>query len=237
MGKSDRQSEEKRSFWGRVVDSLCTVFTLRITLSVIYFILLVLLCVTQAISLFSSPVIHVINMEASHIIGAQVPFSSAWYKADIPIYGANATAQIDVKMWVTTVNINVDIPYGFLPQNISQQYRVQDVPCAEFRGFIKNMQIFSLLSIFTAFIVWVLTVSNFFTRMFLPLLWLFLWVTIAFTATAVAMMFRVLCDGACYGQVDEIPPFTSLAMPMGGFALAMICLETYLVTSLMTVFL
>lgn len=237
MGKSDADKTEKRSTWGRIVDALCTVFSLRLALTIIYFVLIVLLCVTQNISIFQSPKIRILNIEASRVVGARVRGFATWYGVDVPIEGANATAQIDIKMWVTTLNIDIEIPYGYLPQNISQQYHVQDVPCAEFRGFIKNMQIFSLLSIFSGFILLVLTVSNFFTRMFLPLLWLFLWITVAFSATMVAMMFRLLCDGACYGQVDQIPPFTNLAMPMGGFALAIICLETYLVTSLMTVFL
>ncbi|CAC9551671.1 Amastin surface glycoprotein [Leishmania donovani] len=237
MGRLDHRAEDKRSCGGRVVDALCSVFSLRIALSIIYFILVVLLCIMQDISLFSTPTIRIMNIEASHIVGAKTFIADTWFKVDQSIYGANVTGRIDVKLWVTKMNMNVEIPYGYVPQNISQVYRVQDVPCAEFRNFFRRMQIFSLLSIFTGFIVWVFTVSNFFTRMFLPLLWLFLWVTIAFTATTVAMMLRVLCDGACYGEVDEIPPFTALATPMGGFALAFISLQTYLVTSIMTVFL
>ncbi|CAG9583959.1 hypothetical protein LMJF_36_4130 [Leishmania major strain Friedlin] len=237
MGRLDHRREDKRSCGGRVVDALCGVFSLRIALSIIYFILVVLLCVMQDLSLFSTPTIRIMNIEASRIVGAKTFIAATWFKVDQSIYGANVTGRIDVKLWVTKMNMHVEIPYGFLPQNISQVYHVQDLPCAEFRNFFRCMQIFSLLSIFTGFIVWVFTVSNFFTRMFLPLLWLFLWVTIAFTATTVAMMFRVLCDGACDGEVGEIPPFTTLATPMGGFALAFISLQTYLVTSLMTVFL
>nr|CAJ2482217.1 unnamed protein product [Leishmania braziliensis] len=237
MGRSDRHTEGKRSFGRRVVGAFSTVVSLRIALSITYFILLILLCMMQVMSLFTTPTIRILNIEASRIVGAQTFIAATWFKVDQTIHGANVTAQMDVKMWSIKVNVDVEIPYEFLPQNISQLYRLQDVPCAEFRSFFKHMQIFSLLSIFTGFIVWVFTVSSFFTRMFLPLLWLFLWVTVTFTATTVAMIFRILFDGACYGEVEEIPPFTSLAVPMGGFALALICFQTYLVTSIMTVFL
>jgi hypothetical protein len=233
-------SKPKKSTFQKVLDVLCTMLSLRIVLVLIYFIMFILLCVIQSISLFSSPKIEIINIQASHIIGARVSvplIPSVWYAVDIPIYGANATGQIDIRMWSTKLDINIAIPYDFAPQNITQQYRVQDIPCKEFRTVFKNLQIFSLLSIFTGFIVLMLTVANFFTRMFLPLLWFFVWLTVAFTASMTAMMFKLLCDGECYGEPTAIPPFTSLAMPMGGFALSIICFEAYLITSLMTVFL
>ncbi|KAG5489579.1 hypothetical protein GH5_00455 [Leishmania sp. Ghana 2012 LV757] len=236
MGKPGRPAE-KGTFAERVVDALCSVFSLRIALSSIYLSLVVLLCTLQGMSLFYSPLIHMMNIQSSRIVGAKTFLSEKWFKVEETIYGANATLEVDIMLWAIKVDINVEIPYGFSPQNISQLYRVQDVPCAEFRSTLTKMQIFSILSIFTGCFVWVFTVSNFFTRMFLPLLWLFLWTTIAFTATTVAMMFRILCEGACYGEADEIPPLITVAMPVGGFALAFICFQTYLITSLMTVFL
>ncbi|KAG5464263.1 hypothetical protein LSCM1_00444 [Leishmania martiniquensis] len=230
-------STESRSSAKRVLYALRTVFSLRIALCIIYFALIILLCITHFLSLFQSPLIRIMDIQSSRIVGAQISISKKWFKVEENIYGANVTAQVDIKLWSIALDINVSIPYGFLPQRISQLYRVQDIPCAEFRSILTKMQIFSILSIFTGFVVWVLTISNFFTRLFLPLLWLFLWTTIAFTATTVAMMFRILFEGACYGEADEIPPMTTLAMPMGGFALAVICFQTYLITSLMTVFL
>ena len=231
-------SKPAKSTCQKVLDVLCMALSLRIVLVLIYLVMLILLCVIQNISLFSSPKIDIVNIAASRIVGAQVTkLSETWYSVDIPIYGANASAQVDIKMWTLSVMLDIALPYGYIPQVIKQEYRVQDVPCKEFRTVFKNMQIFSLLSIFTGFIVLVLTVSNFFTRMFLPLLWFFVWATVAFTASMTAMMFRLLCYGECYGEPTAIPPFTSLAMPMGGFALSIICFESYLIKSLMTVFL
>ncbi|GET93507.1 hypothetical protein, unknown function [Leishmania tarentolae] len=237
MGNAGLRAEKRSSLGRYLINVLGSAFSLRIILSAIYLILVVLLCMMQNMLLFSTPTIRIMNIMASQIVGAKMPIASTWFKVDQHIYGANVTAHVDVKLWEMLMSINVEIPYGYLPQNISQVYRAEDVPCAEFRKSFRHMQVFSLLSIFTGCIVWVFTVSNFFTRMFLPLLWLFLWMTISFTATTVAMMFRVFCDGMCEGEVDAIPPFTSLAMPTGGFAVAFICLQTYLLTSLMAVFL
>ncbi|KPI84151.1 hypothetical protein ABL78_6797 [Leptomonas seymouri] len=222
----------------KALGALGTVLSLRVVLVIIYFMMVVLLCVIQSISLFKSPNVHLINIMGSRICAAQLTaITKTWYKMDVPISGANATGQLDIRMWSMTLKISIEIPYDFAPQNIWQVYRVQDVPCEEFRTVFKTLQVFSLLSIFTGFIVLVFTVSNFFTRMFLPLLWLFVWLTVAFTASMTAMMFRLLCNGECYGESTAIPPFSSLAIPMGGFALAIICFQTYLITSLMTVFL
>ncbi|KAG5490569.1 hypothetical protein JKF63_00689 [Porcisia hertigi] len=237
METSHRHAKGKPSCGGCVMGSIVAFFTLRISLSIIYFVLLILLCLTQVMPLFSTPDFSVMNIEASRIVGAKPFLYWKWYKMDAHIDGANATGRVDVRMWATTVNVSIEIPYGYMPQNITQQYYAQDVPCAAFRSSMKCMQIFSLLSIFSGFIVWVFAASNLFTRLFLPLLWLSLWITIAFTTTMMAMMFRILFEGACYGEAYQMPPFTSLAMPTGGFAFAFICQQTYLFTSLLTVFL
>ncbi|KPA81451.1 hypothetical protein ABB37_03816 [Leptomonas pyrrhocoris] len=231
-------SKPKKGKCQKIFDVLCALLSLRLVLVLVYIIMIVLLCVIQGITLFSSPKIDILHIQSNKIVAAQVTFlSKTWYGVDIPIHGANATAQINIKMWITKLKLDIAIPYDFAPQNISQEYRVQDVPCKEFRTVFKNLQIFSLLSIFTGFIVLVLTAANFFTRMFLPLLWFFVWLAVAFTASMTAMMFKLLCDGECYGEPIAIPPFTRLAIPMGGFALSIICFECYLLTSLLTVFL
>lgn len=211
--------------------------TYRAVLLVIYVALTILLCCMQRMTLFESPEVLVSKIMASNVVAMKVLISDNWYEVSNTIDGANVTMRATFGLWNAGVKLTVAMPYEFAAENISQEYGVHDIPCAEYRAVMKKCQTFSLLSIFSSVIMLVFLISNFFSRMFLPLFWFFLWLTIIFVSSTTAMMMKLLCNGTCYGTEQEIPPFVQLAYPLGGFALSMLSMQIYLFSSIMAVFL
>lgn len=212
-------------------------FYIRHALALIYTALFILLICGLNMTLFESPPFQVKNLAGSRLVRLTVP-GLMDVSVNNAIPGADFEAGIKFTMWDVTIDAQVNISYyGYDPQNVHQRYTVEDLPCKEFRTTMRTAQVFGVLSVFTSFFCLVLIISNFFSRLFLPVLWVMIWVNIACVSSACSMLLKMLCEPSCYGKNELMPPFVSLAVPEGGFAVYLICMFSYLLTSIMCVFL
>lgn len=215
-------------------------FFIRHALVLIYTILFALLICGLCMNLFQSPLVTLSNVEGSVIYAATVNYviSIDVPGLDIPVPGANISFQATIDLWSVSIEVEVDVShYNFAPQHVYQRYNAEDLPCKEFANTMRTAQVFGVLSVFTSFFCLVLIVSNFFSRLFLPVLWVMTWVNVACVSGVTCMLLRMLCEPSCYDTSSAVPSFSSLAVPDGGFAMYMICMVTYLITSILSVFL
>lgn len=213
-------------------------FYIRHALVFIYTILFVLLICGLCMTLFESPPISITNLAGSRLVNIENTMLGLSYPLNNPVPGANVSGGIRFTMWTAVVDLSIDVSYyGYGEQVIHQVYNLEDIACKEFTNRLRTAQVFAVLSIFTSFFCLVLVISSFFSRLFLPVLWVMTWVNVACVSSACSMLLKVLCERSpCEGSVG-IPPFMSFAVPEGGFAVYIICMFSYLFTSVMCVFL